>query len=226
MTRMSRAPRREAKYFTSVSIAPLVEAYAGITEYRARPKRRKKNDAATLRQDRKQLLHEKEGGTNVDGEQLIEILNGGILDRRGFRDPSISDKDIEAIADDVAGEFGKLVRPIGRRQIGGDCVSAAAGLVDLGDDTVGFSRATAVMHENLRTGSGQRECGGAADAARGSCDQGGFSGEVGHDRFLLFGGLGHLWSPRIGGREERRYVTDEQFGILVVGAVRGVRIND
>jgi len=38
------------------------------------------------------------------------------------------------------------VRPIGRRQIGRHRVSAAASLAYLGDDTVGFIRATAVMH--------------------------------------------------------------------------------
>ena len=61
------------------------------------------------------MLDEKEGGANVDGEQPIEILNGGIFDGGGFRDPRISDKDIEAIADDIAGELRKLVRPISRR---------------------------------------------------------------------------------------------------------------
>ena len=52
------------------------------------------------------MLDEKEGGANVDGEQPIEILNGCIFDGGGFRDPCISDQDIEAIADDVAREFG------------------------------------------------------------------------------------------------------------------------
>jgi hypothetical protein len=117
----------------------------------ARPQRRKKNDAATPRQNRKRLLDQKEGSANVDGEQLIEILNGGIFDGGRFRDPRISGKDIEAIADDIAGEFRKLVRPIGRRQIGRHRVSAAATLVYLGDDTIGFIRATAVVHQNLRT---------------------------------------------------------------------------
>jgi hypothetical protein len=32
-----------------------------------------------------------------------------------FETPRISDKDIEAIADDIAGELRKLVRPISRR---------------------------------------------------------------------------------------------------------------
>jgi hypothetical protein len=59
------------------------------------------------------LLDEKEGGADVDGEQPVEILNGGIFDGGGFRDARTGDKDIEPIADDVAREFGKLVRSIG-----------------------------------------------------------------------------------------------------------------
>ena len=38
--------------------------------------RSEQNDTASVRQDWKQLLDEKEGGANVDGEQPIEILNG------------------------------------------------------------------------------------------------------------------------------------------------------
>jgi hypothetical protein len=121
-------------------------------------------------------------GANIDGEQPIELLNGGIFDGSGFRDPSISDKNIEAIADDIAGEFRKLVRPISRRQIGRDYVTAAASFADLGDDTIGFSRATAVMDENLRTGGGEGEGARATDAAGSAGDECGFSGEVGHDR--------------------------------------------
>ena len=56
-------------------------------DHAARPQRRKENDAATLRQDRKQLLDQKEGSANVDGEQLIEILNGRLFDRRGLSRP-------------------------------------------------------------------------------------------------------------------------------------------
>ena len=80
------------------------------------------------------MLHKKEGGANIDGEKPIEVLNGGIFDRGGFRDPRVGDKNIEAIADDVAGEFRKLVRPIGRRQIGRDCITATASFAYLGDE--------------------------------------------------------------------------------------------
>ena len=37
----------------------------------ARPQRRKKNDAATPRQNRKRLLDQKEGSANVDGERFF-----------------------------------------------------------------------------------------------------------------------------------------------------------
>lgn len=47
-----------------------------------------------------------------------------------------------------------------------------------------LSSATAVMDENLRTRSGEREGAGAADAAGGSGDECGFSGEVRHDCLL------------------------------------------
>ena len=48
------------------------------------------------------------------------------------------------------------MRPISGRQIGRDCITATASFAYLGDDAVGFSRATAVMDENLRTG--RSEC--------------------------------------------------------------------
>jgi len=47
------------------------------------------------------------------------------------------------------------VRPISRRQIGRHCVTTAASFAYLRDDTVGFSRATAVIGENLRTGGSE-----------------------------------------------------------------------
>ena len=130
------------------------------------------------------MLNEKEGGADVDGEQPIEILNGGIFDGGRFRDPRISDKDIEAIADDVARDFGKLVRPIGSLEIGRDCVVAAPSFAYLADDTVGFIGAMAVVHQDLRTSGGECQRAGAADAAGGARDECGFSGEVGHDHLL------------------------------------------
>jgi hypothetical protein len=103
------------------------------------------------------LLDEKEGGANVDGEQPIEVLNGGIFDGGGFRDPRIGDKDIQAVAD------------------GRHCAGSAASFAYLADDTVGFIGATAVMQQDLRTGGGECQRAGAADAAGGAGDESLFS---------------------------------------------------
>jgi hypothetical protein len=54
-------------------------------------------------------------------------------------------------------------------------VRSAAGFAYLGDNTLGFFRAAAVMHENLGAGGGERECAGAAHAARGAGDESGLS---------------------------------------------------
>jgi hypothetical protein len=97
----------------------------------------------------------------------------------------IGNKDVEAIAYDVARQVCKPVRPVGRRQIDSDWISSTSGFAYLGDDSVSFFTATAVVHENLGTRRGKCECAGAAHAARSAGDEGGFSGEVGHDRSLL-----------------------------------------
>ena len=148
------------------------------------PSDERKTTLLPFDQNRQQLLHQKEGRTYIDGEQLIEILNGGIFDGGGFRHARVSDKDIEPIADDIAGQFRKLVRPVSRRQIGPDRVTATASFAYLTDDAVGFTGAAAVMHQNLRTGRSECKGAGAADAAGGAGDECGFSGEVGHDRLL------------------------------------------
>jgi hypothetical protein len=101
----------------------------------------------------------------LDGKQSIEILNGGIFDRGGFRDPRTGDKDIESVAHDIARQLGKLVRPISSLQIGRYCVAAATGFAYLADDVIGFIDATAVVHQDLRAGGGERQRAGSADAA-------------------------------------------------------------
>ena len=73
------------------------------------------------------------------------------------------------------------MRPIGSLQIGRHCVGSAASFAYLADHTVGFIGATTVMHQDLRTGGGECQRAGAADAAGGAGDESGFSGEVGHD---------------------------------------------
>jgi hypothetical protein len=55
---------------------------------------------------------------------------------------------------------------LGCGQIGRDCVAAAASFADL----TGFIGATAVMHRDLRTGGGEYQRAGAADAASSFAD--------------------------------------------------------
>ena len=74
--------------------------------------RRDKNDAASFRQDRKELLDKKEGRPNVDAEESVEVFDGCFLNGRCFRDSCIGDQDVEAITDDAPGLFGELMRTI------------------------------------------------------------------------------------------------------------------
>ena len=69
-------------------------------------------------------------------------------------------------------------------------IRSATALAYLCDDTVGFLRATAVMHQNLRTGRSEREGAGAPDAARGAGHKSGFAGEIRHERLLRYLMLG------------------------------------
>ena len=146
-----------------------------------RPQRRQKNDAATLRQDRKQLLHKKERCADVDCEQPVEILDRCFLDGRRFQDPGISDKDVEAISDNAADLPGKLAGAVRGGKVRRYGIRSAAGFGYLCDNIVGFLRAAAVMHENLGAGGGKRECAGASYAARTAGNERGFAGQSGHD---------------------------------------------
>jgi hypothetical protein len=80
--------------------------------------------------------------------------------------------------------FGKLVRAVRGGEIRRYGIRSATRFAYLGDNAVGFIRAAAVMHEDLGAGRCERERAGAAHAARSTGNEGGFSGEVRHDRFL------------------------------------------
>jgi hypothetical protein len=66
------------------------------------------------------------------------------------------------------------VRTVCRTQIGADLLCLAAGCADLGNDSVGFLLATAVVNQDLCALSGECEGAGAADATRSAGDEGGF----------------------------------------------------
>ena len=127
-------------------------------------------------QDRQELLDEEERRSHVDGEQSVEILDRRVLDRRGFRHAGVGDKDIEAVADDLARPLCQLVWPVGRREIDADRVGAAAALANLRDDPLGFLGAAAEVNQNLGAGL-RRACqrAGAPDPARGAGDESRFS---------------------------------------------------
>jgi hypothetical protein len=74
-------------------------------------------------------LHQEEGGANVDGEEVVEILDCGVVDRHG-----IGDKDVEPSPDDAAHLFRQFVRTVRCREVGRHRLGAAAGVTDLLDD--------------------------------------------------------------------------------------------
>src|SRR6202043_24768 len=118
----------------------------------------------------------KERCSDVNREELVEILDRRFLDGRHFQDPCIGDKDVEAISDNTAGLPGKLAGAVRGGEVGRYGIRSAAGLGYLCDNIFGFLRSTAVMHENLGAGGSERECAGASDAARSAGNESGFAG--------------------------------------------------
>ena len=165
-------------------MAPLVAAYAGSAPTTARaPSDERKTTQLPLDRIGSSCCTRKKGARTLTANSLSKSSTVVSSIVTAFETP--------ALATRISRRSPTMLRAVSQAcairrppYIGGDGVSAAAGFVDLGDDTVGFSRATAVMDENLRTGRSKREGAGATDAARGAGDEGGFSGEVGHDRLL------------------------------------------
>ena len=121
------------------------------------------------------MLHEEERCADVYAKEAIEILDRVVLDRRRPGDAGIGDKNVQPIAHDRTNLLGELVRPVGRGEIGGDGIGAAAGLADLSDDGFRRLRAASVVDEHLGAGLGERQCAGPPDAARGAGDESRFS---------------------------------------------------
>jgi hypothetical protein len=118
---------------------------------------------------------------DIDREELIEVLDRRFLDSRSFRDPCIGDKDVQAISDDAACLLGKLAGAVSGGEVRRYGICAATGFAYLGDNTVGFIRAAAVVHENLGTGRGERKRTGAAHATRSASNESGFACQSRHD---------------------------------------------
>src|SRR5258706_16284120 len=77
-----------------------------------RSERRKQYDTAAVAHDWQQLLYEEVRGAHVYCEERVEILDGGFLDTGCLRDTSVSDEDVQAVADNGAHAFGQRVRSI------------------------------------------------------------------------------------------------------------------
>ncbi len=140
-----------------------------------RRERGQEDDAGAAAEDRQELLHQEEGCADIDGEEIVEILDRGVLDRRRLGDAGIGDQHVEAVTDDGADLLCKLMSAVRSREVGGNRVGAAARLADLGDDRFGFRRAAAVMDQHLSALLGEGKSAGAADTARGAGDESGLA---------------------------------------------------
>src|SRR6202043_1877847 len=118
---------------------------------------------------------------DVDREELIEILDRRFLDGGRFRDPSIRDKDVQAISDNAAGLLGKLAGAIRGGEVRRYGLRSATGFAYLCDNTVGFICAAAIVNENLGAGGSERKRAGSAHAARGAGDECSFTVQTRHD---------------------------------------------
>jgi hypothetical protein len=132
-------------------------------------------DIAALAQRGQQLLHQEEWCPDIDGKEIVEILDLHVLDLRRLRDAGVGDQDVEPIADDGADLLGQSVRAVRLSKVGADLVSFAAGLADLGNDGVGFLLTAAEVDQHLRAFLRQSQGAGPADAARSAGNESGFS---------------------------------------------------
>ncbi len=127
---------------------------------------RKQHDAAALAHGRQQLLHEKVRGADVHGEQVVEVLDCRVLDRRRLADAGVGDEDVEAPADDRPHLASQFMRAVRLAQVRRDLLGAAARFADLGDDRGRLLFAAAVVNQDLRTGFREGQRTGTADTAR------------------------------------------------------------
>jgi hypothetical protein len=89
--------------------------------------------------------------------------------------PALATRMSRPVADDGADLPGEVVRSRRRGEVGTERLGAATGVADLLDDGLRLVGAAAIVDENLGARPGEREGGGAADAARGAGDEGGLA---------------------------------------------------
>ncbi|GCC48041.1 hypothetical protein chiPu_0032526, partial [Chiloscyllium punctatum] len=146
-------------------------------------KRRGEDDAGSFFEDRQQLLDQKERSPDVDGEELVEISDRGLFDRRGFGHSGVRNKDVEPFADDLADLGGEPVRALGVREIEADRLGPASCGLDLVDYRACLCGVASVVDQDLGSRPGESEGGGSPDAARGAGDERGLSTARFHDDF-------------------------------------------
>jgi hypothetical protein len=104
-----------------------------------------------------------------------------LLDGRSFRDPCIGDENVQPISDDAACLPRKLAGAVRGGKVDRYGIRSATALAYLCNNTVGFLRAAAVVHENLGAGGSERECARAPHATRSASDECRFTVETRHD---------------------------------------------
>ena len=142
-----------------------------VPHRRVRRERGGEDDAGALLPDRQQLLDQEVGGTHVDGELRVEVLDRRLFDRGRRGDAGIGDQDVQTVADDLPHLGGEPVRPPGLGQVGPDGFGPPARGLDLVHDRARLGGVAAIMDEHLRASRGERQGGGTADAARGAGDE-------------------------------------------------------
>jgi hypothetical protein len=118
---------------------------------------RDENHAAALAEYGKQLLNQEIWRADIDRKELIEILDR-LVRWSQLSKSCIGDKDVQAISNDAAGLRGKLAGAVRGSKVRRYDIRSATALAYLCDNTVGFLRAAAIVHENLGAGGNEHEC--------------------------------------------------------------------
>jgi hypothetical protein len=104
-------------------------------------------------------------GARVHREEVVELLDCGLLDRARLRDSSVGDEDVQSAADDGTHVLGQRVWSVRCPQVGRDLLGFPTCFADFGDNRGRFLFSAAVVDEYLGAGLCQRERAGASDAA-------------------------------------------------------------
>jgi len=133
--------------------------------------RRDEHYAAATVENGQELLHKEIGSANVDGELIVEVLDGHVFDRCRLQDSRIGHNNIKPFANEIANSGSKRMRTLGIGEIRSDDIGMAAGRADLIDNRLGCIGAMAVVYDDASAGGSECQSYGASDAARGASDE-------------------------------------------------------